>query len=129
MLAASMYWLGVEYCLMVVDGELWFCAIVPLVMNMGTRPASKIACRFSEEWLGAWWRQMRTHVADVWLPQQTPALRRALDHRRNALGAVQADPFYADCFTDNFWFFFVGPQLGAVGAARVWRAQCTDANL
>ena len=45
-----------------IDGVLWLCAVHNTTMNMGSRPASKIACRFTEEWLEAWRLQLDSYV-------------------------------------------------------------------
>ena len=80
--------------------ELWLCAVGERVMNMGSRPASKIACRFAEEWTEVWRRHMDAFVAE-WLPRQPTRLVDALERRRRALGAAQARPWYAEIYTDD----------------------------
>jgi hypothetical protein len=48
----------VFYVVIEIHGVLTLCAVRNTTMNMGARPASKVACRFAEEWLEAWRRQM-----------------------------------------------------------------------
>ena len=125
----SQRWLAVEYLWLPfteVDAtgearEVWyFCMIAALVMNMGTRPASKIACRFSEGAQATWREQMRAWVAEKWLPEQPQAVQAVIELRRQRLGPTQADPFYATLYTDDFTKLFATPTLGAVGA-HLWR--------
>ena len=108
--------------------EWWFCAVVPYVMNMGTRPASKIACRFSEAFQEEWRNIMRKEVVPEWLKHQTPELQEALADRRAHLQPHDWDPFCGYLYTDDFAKFFVGPWLGAMGAQR-WRQLLSDANV
>jgi len=67
--ASFQFWLAIGqgptslvYMRLEIDGEVWFCSIVRLCMDMGVRPASQICCRFTEELLDAWRRQMDEHV-------------------------------------------------------------------
>tara|TARA_B110000503_G_scaffold47688_1_gene77649 strand:- start:114 stop:5735 length:5622 start_codon:yes stop_codon:yes gene_type:complete len=108
--------------------EWWFCAVVPHVMNQGTRPASKIACRFSEVFQEEWRGIMRREVVPAWLEQQTPELQQALADRRAHLPPHDCDPFVGYLYTDDFAKFFVGPLLGALGAQK-WRQLLHDANV
>ena len=63
-------------------------------MTMGTRPASKIASSFSEEWLDAWRQQLDQWIAKAkWVERQTKALQEALAMRARELGAAQARPY------------------------------------
>ena len=80
--------------------ELWLCAVGEKVMNMGSRPSSKIACRFNEEWTDVWRRHMDVFVS-MWLRRQPKRLVDALQRRRERLGAAQARPWYAELYTDD----------------------------
>ena len=112
----SQLWLSVEHLWVPFDVELngatstewWFCGVTPYVMNMGTRPASKIACRFSEIFQAEWRARMRTEVTPLWLACQPPRVIAALERRRAALGDAEADPFKGWLYTDDFTMFFVG---------------------
>ena len=108
--------------------EWWFCGVVPYVMNQGTRPASKIACRFSEIFQEEWRTVMRRDVVPEWLKQQTPELVEALRLRKQHLGPHDADPFLAYLYTDDFAKWFVGPRLAALGT-QAWRRILNDANV
>eukprot|EP00966_Prymnesium_polylepis_P123554 2856556-Prymnesium_polylepis.1 len=91
---------GTEYIVMPItnteNGTKWmFCAIIPFVMNMGTRPSSKIACRLSEKAQAAWRRLMRQYVQNTWLPKQPAHIRALLERRREELGGepIRPTPF------------------------------------
>ena len=132
----SQLWLSVEHLWVPfeaeVDGvattEWWFCGITPYVMNMGTRPASKIACRFSEIFQAEWRTRMRAEVVPRWLARQSPKVLAALERRRAALGDAEADPFKGWLYTDDFTMFFIGAWLAASGAA-LWRSMMNEANI
>ena len=102
----SEYWLQVFYLIIeILDEKLgtveeWFCSVGEKVMNMGSRPASKIATRFNEEWSDVWRRLMDDIVA-AWLPRQPKRLIDALAERSRVLGKKQARPFFADLYTDD----------------------------
>ena len=110
-----------------LDGVLWFVLIVATCMNMGTRNASKVATRFSNEWLEAWARRLDLWVWQVWIHKQTPALRDLLQERKATLGVQQARPFFASSYTDDYLLAYVGAELGAVGTS-MWRSMNTAAN-
>eukprot|EP00965_Chrysotila_dentata_P045052 1496530-Pleurochrysis_carterae.AAC.1 len=63
---------------------------------MGTRPASNICSRFSEEYLDAWRLRFDEWIRDVWLPLQPQALRALLRKRAARLGTTHARPYWAD---------------------------------
>jgi hypothetical protein len=138
MLEWSQLWLNGEYLFVpfdvkdeegnVIGEEWWFCSLLPLVMNMGTRPASKIACRFSENELRAWRSSMRAYVRVEWLPKAPPVVQNLLAAREATLGEGQGDPFCALLYTDDFDFFFPCTQLNAVGL-KIWRQQVNDQNV
>ena len=133
----SEYHLGMFYMILpfeeiiMVDGVatkikvLYFCALYWKVMLMGGRPASKIACRWSEPWLAVW-RQRMAPIVKEWIPKQTPELQALVAERRIALGEEQAQPFWADYFTDDFQFHYVGPELMAAGTL-VWHELNSEA--
>ena len=132
-LAPSEYWITMSYMWLVIDGELWFCAVYYKVMTMGVRPSSKVACWFAEEFLEAWAQRLDTYVETVWLPRQTPALRECIRERVEKLGARQGRPWWARPFTDDFAWIYVGSaepehDLAAHGT-MLWRRQCTRARL
>ena len=111
------------------DTDHWyFCAVQPLVMNMGTRPASKVACRFSEALQEHWRGMMREYVRDYWIHRQTTAVVALLDERAQTLGQAHADPFWCTLYTDDFDKFFCCLELLTVGA-EMWRAMTSWANI
>ena len=132
----SQLWLSVEHLWVPFEVEAngttvtewWFCGVIPYVMNMGTRPASKIACRFSEVFQAEWRSRMRSEVVPTWRARQKPAVLHALERRRDALGTNEADPFKGWLYTDDFTMFFVGAWLAAAGAA-LWRSIVNEANI
>jgi len=83
------------------EPELWFCSAGEKVMNMGSRPASKIACRFNEEWTDVWRRLMYAYVTEEWLRRQPKRLTVLLEQRSAALGPRQGLPFQAELYTDD----------------------------
>ena len=118
----SQYWLSIQYlvigrcracgkfavlCVCIVrlpnGEELVLFRILPRVMNMGVRPASKIAVRWTQQWNVEWRDRMADHVHAVWLPQQSPALKDVLADRERRLGYAHAHPFATLEFTDDFW--------------------------
>ena len=124
----SQYWLSVCFMWLMIDGELWYCACRDLVMTMGVRPSSKIACRFAEEFLEAFNKKLDLYVKTTWLPLQTQALQNALEWRRVNLGMEQARPYFNTPWTDDFKFTYCGAELGAEGTF-LWRQQCSEAKL
>ena len=74
----------------VVVLALW--RIRPRVINMGTRPSSKVAVRFSKELNVEWRCRMADFVHSDWLARQSDALREALADRERRLGYEQAHP-------------------------------------
>ena len=113
--------------IVLIDGVRWVVHIIATSMNMGARNASKIACRFAEEWLDSWRVQM-DGVVEQWLPQQTPAFQEAYAERRRCLGFEQARPFWAGVYTDNFDMMYVGATLAAAGIA-IWKAMNSEAKI
>lgn len=84
---------------------------------MGTRPARKIAVRFSKQLNCEWRDRMADHVHATWLPQQSPNLREVLAWREANLGYAQAHPFWCtEYITDDFWDITPCPMLAAHGA-------------
>ena len=131
--ASEQVWLCVFYAWVLLkdaDGvqRIYFCAVRVSVVVMGARAASKICCRFAEEWLDAWRRRMDAFVEAEWLPRQTTELQEALAERRTALGHSQARPFWAAVYTDDFDHTFIGPELAARGALE-FNAMNTEANI
>ena len=104
---------------MEVGGRVVYVVGYYKVMNMGSRPSSKIACRKGERWLAKWRIDMDA-IAAEWLSGRSPALRALLHARASALGSDDARPFWVDTFTDDYQFCFVSPTLAAKGAA-LWR--------
>ena len=102
--------------------------VIPRVTNMGTRPASKIAVRFSKQINVEWRARMADYVQAVWLPRQTQALRNLLADREERLGYAQAHPFCTFEFTDDFLDVTPCTKLTAVGA-RVRREMAREMNL
>ena len=90
------------------------------VMNMGSRPSSKIQCRRGEPWLQKWREGMDDIVAE-WLPTRSVALQDLLRDRREQLSHEDARPFWADFFTDDYFFKCISPELAAKGAA-LWQS-------
>ena len=86
-------WLCTFYIVIAINGAPTLAAVRHTTMNMGARTASKIACRFADEWLAAWRRQMDIYVREVWLLKQTKELREALLKRAQDMGPNQAQPF------------------------------------
>ena len=113
--------------IVLIAGVRWAVHIIATSMNMGARNASKIACRFAEEWLGSWRRQMDAYV-EGWLPRQTSAFQAAYAQRLERLGFEQARPFWAGVYTDNFDMVYVGPDLAVAGIA-IWKAMNAEANI
>ena len=85
------------------------------VLNMGLRPASKIACRFSEEWMEAWRRALRAWVGRGWLRRQSSKLQAALQWRRDHLSPEDADPFWAAPYTDDYAHAYLDAEVGVAG--------------
>ena len=121
-------WVATCYIVLELDGEPWFCLLCERVANMGTRPMSKIACRFAEEFLDVWRLSFDAWIRDAWLPHQTHALQTLLSTRRQRWGPTQARPYWAAPFTDDFKFIFAAPDLGAKGM-DLWTAQCATLRL
>ena len=90
--------------------------VIPRVTNMGSRPASKIAVRFSKQINVEWRERMADHVHAVWLPKQSQALRDLLATRERNLGYMQAHPFCTFEFTDDFLDMSPDVELTAHGA-------------
>ena len=127
-LAPSEYWLVGGLMILLLDGELWLCATRDCVMTMGVRPASKIACRFIEEFVEASNLELDEYVKHVWLPKQNDELKQLLEERRVKLGAAQARPFFRAPFTDDIFQIYLGAELGAMGVF-LFRRQCSRARL
>ncbi|KAL1523090.1 hypothetical protein AB1Y20_018050 [Prymnesium parvum] len=89
---------------------------MPRVMNICTRPSSKIAVRFSKQMNVEWRDRMADFVQTTWLARQSPALREVLAHRENTLGYAQAHPFWCTEYTDDFWDVTPETTLTAQGA-------------
>jgi hypothetical protein len=102
--------------------------VVPRVTNMGSRPASKIAVRFSKQLSVEWRDRMADYVHAIWLPEQSEALRNLLMQRERTLGYEQAHPFWCCEFTDDFLDITCDIPLTAVGA-RVRREIAAQINL
>ena len=97
--------------------QLRFYRVKPKVMNMGTRPSSKVAVRFSKELNVEWRERMADHVLHSgWLDRQSHALRALLADREARLGYDQAQPFWCCEWTDDFWDLACEPCLSAHGA-------------
>ena len=131
--ANEQVWLCVFYAWVLLgdpDGvkRIYFCAIRVSVVVMGARAASKICCRFAEEWLDAWRLRMDGWVGTDWLPRQSAELKEALAERQEALGVSQARPYWAAVYTDDFDFMLIGPEMLAQGALE-FGAMNTEANL
>jgi hypothetical protein len=101
---------------------------VPRVMNMGTRPASKVATQWSKEWNVEFRARMADYAQAVWLPLQSQALRDVLAERERRLGYAQAHPFWVCEWTDDFWDVFPEVRLAAHGAL-VRRGMARDMNV
>ena len=120
-------WLCVWYLVMHIDGVLWLVAICAKTMNMGSRNSSKIACNFAQEWLEAWSRKM-DDFCEGWIPTQHPNFVRGYAERLAALGHVQARPFWAGVYTDNFDMSFMASTLAAAGTL-LWKSMNKDSNI
>ena len=120
-------WLCVWYLVMRIDGVLWLVAICGKTMNMGARNSSKIACNFAQEWLEAWSRKM-DDFCEGWIPTQHSDFQHGYATRLAALGRVQARPFWAGVYTDNFDFSFMASQLAATGTL-IWKSMNADSNI
>jgi len=108
---------------------LTLCAVRNTTMNMGARPASKVACRFAEEWLDAWRRQMDRYVDTVWIHTKSAEYREALELRKRVLDdREQGRPYWAAVYTDNFEFTFQDARLMAKGIA-IWKRMNAQANI
>ena len=105
---------------------LW--RIRPKVINMGTRPSSKVAVRFSKQLNVEWRERMADFVSTDWLPRQSAALRAALADRERRLGYEQAHPFWCCEWTDDFWDLACEPELSAHGA-KTRRTLTSQINL
>lgn len=127
------YWTSVEYlviltcpkcktffilciCVSRDDAIAILYKIVPKVTNMGLRPASKVAVRFSKHLNDEWRERMADYVHACWLPKQSQALRDVLRQRELTLGYEQAHPFGTFEFTDDFLDHSCDIQLTAHGA-------------
>ena len=128
-LRGDQYWLCTFLLVMELDGALHAVMVEERVLNMGLRPASKIACRFSEEWVQAWRRELRAWVAREWFPRQSAALQSALQWRLEHLGVDQADVFWAAPYTDDYIHIYLDASVGTAGVqlevemaarARLW---------
>ena len=128
-LRGDQYWLCTFLLVMELDGALHAVMVEERVLNMGLRPASKIGCRFSEEWIQAWRRELRTWVAREWFPRQSAALQTALRWRLEHLGVDQADAFWAAPYTDDYIHIYLDASVGTAGVqlevemaarARLW---------
>lgn len=97
------------------------------VMNMGTRPSSKIACRFSERWLQRWRTNMDIQAAK-WVRTRSPKLQSILEERRHVLGPSQARPFWAGVYTDDFQFYFISVDLAVIGVL-LWNEQNSSGKI
>ena len=127
-LAPEELWLSTFHMVLDTHDGPRYHAVSERVTNMGTRPMSKIACRFSEEFLTAWRSKLDAYVASTWLPQQSSELKNLLAARRSRLGPSQARPYWAAPFTDDIVFAFVGIDL-AVAGLHLWTAQCASTNV
>ena len=125
--APEEYWLCVQYAIFEIDGVLWLCAVHNTTMNMGSRPASKIACRFAEEWLEAWRLQLDSYVLS-WLETKSAAFRQVYAERLSAFGVGQARPYSAKVYTDNYDMLFIGVEMLIKGIA-IWQSMCDRANI
>ena len=145
---SSEYWLSIEYLVIGVCSRcdrffvLCVCAagpapecevlylfrIMPLCINMGTRPASKIAVRFAQKWNEEWRCRMADHVLAEWLPRQSTALKRVLAERERRLGYEQAHPFVTFEFTDDFYESTPDVRLTAKGA-RIRETMAREAGI
>ena len=128
------YWLQIQYlvigqcsecgafwvlCACAAEGRrerLFLFKIMPRAINMGTRPSSKVAVRFSKEWNVEWRARMADFVQAMWLPRQTAALRTLLAERERKLGYENAHPFGTFEFTDDFFDVACAIDLSAHGA-------------
>jgi hypothetical protein len=128
-LRGDQYWMCTFLLVMEVDGSLQVFLVEERVLNMGLRPASKIASRFSEEWVEAWRRELRIWVRREWLPRQSAGLRTALKWREVHLGVEHADPFWAAPYTDDYVHVYLDSEVGVAGVqleielsarARLW---------
>ena len=72
--APEEYWLYMQYAIFNISGVLWLCAAHNTTMNMDSQPASKIACRFAEEWLEAWRLKLDVFVLS-WLKTKSAEFR------------------------------------------------------
>lgn len=128
---ASQYHICCFLIVMMIEEELLAVMVEERVINMGSRPASKIACRFSEEWMEAWRRGLRAWVRREWLPLQSPALQAALSWRVEHLGPHEGDPFWAAPYTDDYAHIYLDHMVGVAGVqlelemaeeAKLWMA-------
>ena len=85
--------------------------------DMGSRPSSKINCRFAEEWLDTY-RSEVEHLARAWLRTRSPALQQLQKEREEALGWQQSAPFHADVYSDDYQVWAISPSLAALLAAH-----------
>ena len=98
------------------DVQLFLYRVAPRVINMGTRPSSKVAVRFAKTLNVEWRARMADYVQAEWLPRQTQALRDVLADREHRLGYEQAHPFWTEEYTDNFYDLTIEVGLSAHGA-------------
>ena len=140
------YWLQIQYlviayCMVCKQFEI-FCIctigdriivlrlwrIRPRVINMGTRPSSKVAVRFSKQLNVEWRDRMADFVHSGWLDRQSDALKQVLADREKRLGYEQAHPFWCCEWTDDFWDLACEVELSAHGALTR-RRLTTEINL
>ena len=112
-LRADQYQISMVHLLMRFGDRIFWVNVLRYVMDMGVRPATKIACRFTEAYLGLWRSVVDEYVAREWLPQQTQELQSLLTDRRRELGADQARPYFGLCYTDDYYKTYCDVNLAA----------------
>jgi 8-oxo-dGTP pyrophosphatase MutT (NUDIX family) len=127
-LSRSEYWLVAGLMILLIEGVLWVCATRDCVMTMGVRPASKVACRFIEEFVEAANIELDVWIKSFWVPKQNQALKALLAEREAKLGALQARPYYRSPFTDDIFQNYIGTEMAAMGVYLL-RRQCNNARL
>ena len=125
----AVLWTMAEFLVLQLDdGEEWFCVGQCLSMHQGGRPASKVACRFSEKFAAEWRVRMHEWVHSTWLPTQSDDARALLRDRAQRVGPFHAVPFAMGVYTDDFRTSYACVRVAAHGQLTL-RLMARECNL